>query len=334
VVTKFKIHSAKGLNRSSLAVYCFIISNTMDSVQTKPRLNPIVVVGGGFAGVSAARHLRFAGFSNVVLLEAAPFLGGRAQNSSISPDPSVANFCPYPIELGGEFLHGTEENMLLSYIQGRGIRSRPKAKVREVPFPNYYYFGKEGRLVSSEQAEQDEDLQHLIAVFEMIENLDADLIPEESLLQYLSRMGVKSRVIDMAYPLYANDYAGELSEVPPHSFIRWCTPMHTFHPPFLNPLLQSSTHPFSVPSTLGSKAPTAPCPVRGAAAHRTHRLRTALALSHLLGRASHTAGGPQGDRAGAAAVAARGEVHGPRKLHRSSLSPPRDPPSHARAHSS
>jgi monoamine oxidase len=185
----------------------------MSSVQAKPRLNPIVVVGGGFAGVAAARHLHFAGFSNVVLLEAAPFLGGRAQNSSISPEPSVASFCPYPIELGGEFLHGTEENMLLSYIQGNGIRNRPNAKVREVPFPNYYYFGKEGRLVSSEQAEQDEDLQHLIAVFETIENLDADLIPEESLLQFLARMGVKSRVIDMAYPLYANDYAGELSEV-------------------------------------------------------------------------------------------------------------------------
>ena len=103
--------------------------------------------------------------------------------------------------------------MLLSYIQGNGVRNRPDAKVKHVPFPNYFYLAKEGKLMSSKEATNDKDLQQLIAVFETIENLDADLIPEESLLQYLVRMGVKSRVIDMAYPLYANDYAAETSEV-------------------------------------------------------------------------------------------------------------------------
>jgi hypothetical protein len=306
----------------------------MNTVQSKPRLNPIVVVGGGFAGVAAARHLRFAGFSNVVLLEAAPYLGGRAQNSSISPDPSVANFCPYPIELGGEFLHGTEENMLLSYIQGNGIRSRPNAKVREVPFPNYYYFGKEGRLVSSEQAEQDEDLQHLIAVFETIENLDADLIPEESLLQYLSRMGVKSRVIDMAYPLYANDYAGELSEVTQFNFTQFRALFHSMlrpiHTPHLRLIILSPPlyRAFRFPSLFRLLRFPVSSPIR-AALHRTHKLRTARALPRPHGRAA--AGGPQGDCAGAAAVAARGEVHGPRKLRSPSFSPPPDFPSRARA---
>jgi hypothetical protein len=53
----------------------------------------------------------------------------------------------------------------------------------------------------------------MLAVFDTIENLDADLIPEESLLQYLVRMGVASRVLEMAYPLWANDYAGDISEV-------------------------------------------------------------------------------------------------------------------------
>jgi monoamine oxidase len=173
----------------------------------------IVVIGGGFAGVGAARQLRLTGFPNVVLLEAAPFIGGRAQNSKLSPDQSIADFCPYPIEFGGEFLHGSEENMLLSYIQEKGVRNKPDAKVKQVPFPNYFYLAKEGKLMSSIEAENDKDLQHLIAVFETIENLDAELIPEESLLQYLVRMGVKSRVIDMAYPLYANDYAAETCEV-------------------------------------------------------------------------------------------------------------------------
>ena len=199
----------------------------MSSAQPIQKSCPIVVVGGGCAGVAAARHLSVTGFTNVMLLEAAPFIGGRAQNSKIMPDESMANFCPYPIELGGEFLHGTEENILFSYIQEKGVRNRPDVKIREVPFPNYYYFAKEGKLVNSVDAGSDEDLAHLIAVFETIENLDAELIPEESLLQYLVRMGVKSRVIDMAYPLYANDYAAELSEVCESCFSSPSNPSHT-----------------------------------------------------------------------------------------------------------
>ena len=169
--------------------------------------------------MSAARQLRLTGFSNVVLLEAAPFLGGRAQNSKLFKDKQISDFCPYPIEFGGEFLHGSEENMLLSYIQKNGVKHRPDAKVKKVPFPNYFYLAKEGKLMNSREAENDKDLQHLIAVFETIENLDAELIPEESLLQYLARMGVKSRVIDMAYPLYANDYAAEICEVIERAFV-------------------------------------------------------------------------------------------------------------------
>ena len=50
-------------------------------------------------------------------------------------------------------------------------------------------------------------------VFEMTEGLDPDLIPEETLLQYMARMGTPSRVLDMADAIMANDYGAEMSQI-------------------------------------------------------------------------------------------------------------------------
>lgn len=50
-------------------------------------------------------------------------------------------------------------------------------------------------------------------VFDMLGELDADLIPEETLLQYFARMNVPSRVLDMGDAIFANDYAAVASEV-------------------------------------------------------------------------------------------------------------------------
>jgi|SaaInl85LU_5_DNA_1037374.scaffolds.fasta_scaffold190475_1 hypothetical protein len=47
----------------------------------------------------------------------------------------------------------------------------------------------------------------------MLGEMDADLVPEETLLQYFARMNVPSRVLDMGDAIFANDYAAVSSEV-------------------------------------------------------------------------------------------------------------------------
>ena len=47
----------------------------------------------------------------------------------------------------------------------------------------------------------------------MLGEMEADLIPEETLLQYFARMNVPSRVMDMGDAIFANDYAAVASDV-------------------------------------------------------------------------------------------------------------------------
>lgn len=83
----------------------------------------------------------------------------------------------------------------------------------QLAWPNYLYFGKEGKLVSGKDSEKDSEFQKMLEVFEMTEGLDPKLIPEETLLQYMARMGTPSRVLDMADAIFANDYGAEMSKI-------------------------------------------------------------------------------------------------------------------------
>src|SRR5690349_13183749 len=61
--------------------------------------DPILVIGGGVAGLTAARALAQAGFRSVTVLEARDRLGGRIYTQH--PEGTLA-----PVELGAEFQHG------------------------------------------------------------------------------------------------------------------------------------------------------------------------------------------------------------------------------------
>src|SRR5438270_5053011 len=61
----------------------------------------VLVIGGGVAGLTAARELTGAGLQ-VTLLEARDRLGGRIYTRQ-TPD--------YPVELGAEFIHGRPEEI-------------------------------------------------------------------------------------------------------------------------------------------------------------------------------------------------------------------------------
>ncbi|HEY2911847.1 MAG TPA: NAD(P)/FAD-dependent oxidoreductase [Candidatus Angelobacter sp.] len=67
-----------------------------------------LIIGGGIAGLTAARHLTEAGL-HVTLLEARKRLGGRICTHSTTE---------YPVELGAEFVHGRPEEILALAAEG------------------------------------------------------------------------------------------------------------------------------------------------------------------------------------------------------------------------
>jgi monoamine oxidase len=162
----------------------------------------VAVIGAGAAGLAAARELRAAGCSDVIILEASTRIGGRVRSGCI-----VANGFESSVELGPEFVHGGDNNPLLDTLTEMGVA------VRTLEWPNYYYFGKEGTLVDGPTADALPEMAAMHEAFESIGELDAAATAERSLLQFLTEHGVGSRVLDMANAVYANDYGADLSDI-------------------------------------------------------------------------------------------------------------------------
>lgn len=173
----------------------------------------VVVIGAGAAGIMAARSLRERGCGKVIVLEARDRVGGRICNTFSANEARYKGFSQLPVELGPEFIHGEKENLLLDYLTKHGVAGKPNATTMQLKWPNYFYFGKEGRLVSGKESEDDKELTRMLDTFEMTGEMDADLIPDENLLQYMARMGTPSRLIDMADAIFANDYGNEASNI-------------------------------------------------------------------------------------------------------------------------
>ncbi len=83
----------------------------------------VAIVGGGAAGIAAARRLREAGVE-ALLIEARPRLGGRAW--------TVADAAGFPIDLGCGWLHSADRNPWVSIAeaQGRAIDKTPPPWMR------------------------------------------------------------------------------------------------------------------------------------------------------------------------------------------------------------
>jgi len=76
----------------------------------------VVVVGAGFAGLSAARALRAAGLS-VVVLEARPRVGGRTLNAELTPN----GFPGRVVEMGGQFVGPLPNEPATASIPGQEV---------------------------------------------------------------------------------------------------------------------------------------------------------------------------------------------------------------------
>lgn len=77
----------------------------------------IAVIGAGMAGISAARLLRDAGYS-VVVIEARKRIGGRIETVTDED-------WPFPLELGPSFVRSTAENRLDEELARLGVLTRP-----------------------------------------------------------------------------------------------------------------------------------------------------------------------------------------------------------------
>ena len=83
----------------------------------------VVIVGGGAAGIAAARRLREAGV-DALIVEARSRLGGRAWSLEAAG---------FPIDLGCGWLHSAERNPWTPIARGAGPRDRQDAAAVDAP---------------------------------------------------------------------------------------------------------------------------------------------------------------------------------------------------------
>lgn len=105
----------------------------------------VIVIGGGFAGISAARALHDASFQ-VMLLESRDRIGGR-----VHTDYSFG----FPVDLGASWLHGVcNENPLAPVIGNLGLplyrTSGDNSVLYDHDLESYALFDKDGRQVPQE----------------------------------------------------------------------------------------------------------------------------------------------------------------------------------------
>jgi monoamine oxidase len=152
-----------------------------------------LVIGGGMAGLTAARRLTEAGLS-IILLEARDRLGGRVYTHPTSD---------FPVELGAEFVHGRPEEIL-------GLAA--EAGIAIVPVEGQYRrkssdgsWVNAGRLMSK--------------VDQLFEKMPAQE-PDQSFQHYLESSNANDEVKQQSLRYVEGFHAADPSKVSVHSLIR------------------------------------------------------------------------------------------------------------------
>jgi len=120
-----------------------------------------LIIGGGIAGLTAARHLTEAGL-RVTLLEARDRLGGRICTHSTAE---------FPVELGAEFVHGRPQEILALAAEGA---------VPIVPVKGHFR-----RKINGASAEAGQLMEKVDQLFGKLPTRE----PDESFQYYLDRSG-------------------------------------------------------------------------------------------------------------------------------------------------
>lgn len=159
----------------------------------------VAVIGGGLAGLSAARRLRlhYPDVEDVIVLEANSNIGGRVRN--------VKGLAPWPIEAGAEFLHGSK-SIIKSVVDEMGFTQT------EYSYPDFYYLGKEDQLLTNTKAEVNRYVQETHDIFA---GLTEEKItePDMSIYDYMKHKHASLRSIELADCFYANDFGCSIHEL-------------------------------------------------------------------------------------------------------------------------
>jgi monoamine oxidase len=129
-----------------------------------------LIIGGGIAGLVAARHLTEAGLS-VTLLEARDRLGGRIYTESTSE---------FPVELGAEFVHGHPNEILSLAAEGA---------TPIVPVEGHFR-----RMLNGEWTDAGRLLEKIDKLFTKLPSEE----PDESFQYYLDRSGEDDEIKQQA----------------------------------------------------------------------------------------------------------------------------------------
>ncbi|KAH9576989.1 hypothetical protein CY35_01G191100 [Sphagnum magellanicum] len=85
-------------------------------------------------------------------------------------------------------------------------------QIRELSYPDRYYLGHEGRMVSSSEANEHTDILHVHQIFERLAEEDPE-VPDMSMAEYLHCKGVNRVVTQLAQSFYANDFGCSLEQL-------------------------------------------------------------------------------------------------------------------------
>ncbi|HEY2170639.1 MAG TPA: NAD(P)/FAD-dependent oxidoreductase [Candidatus Angelobacter sp.] len=151
-----------------------------------------LIIGGGIAGLAAARHLTEAGL-RITLLEAKNRLGGRIYTQSTAE---------YPVELGAEFVHGRPEEILALAAEG----AVPIVPVR----------GNFRRKINGEWAEAGDLMEKIDRLFSKLPANE----PDESFQYYLDRSGEDDEVKQQALRYVEGFHAADPSIISARSLRR------------------------------------------------------------------------------------------------------------------
>lgn len=152
----------------------------------------VLIIGGGIAGLAAARRLTAAG-RHVALLEARDRLGGRIWTRQ-TPN--------YPVELGAEFIHGRPEEIL--------------QVAAEAALPISTVEGHFRRKIDGDWADAGPLMGKIEQLFEKMPANE----PDQSFQHYLDRSGVSSDVREHALRYVEGFHAADPTLISVHSLIR------------------------------------------------------------------------------------------------------------------
>jgi monoamine oxidase len=151
-----------------------------------------LIIGGGMAGLAAARHLTEAGL-RITLLEARERLGGRIYTQQ------VENF---PVELGAEFVHGRPEEILGLAAEGA---------VPLVPVQGSFRTKTDNSW---------RDAGHVMAKVDQIFSALPAKEHDQSFQHYLDRTGTSEEVKQQALRYVEGFHAADPALISVHSLIR------------------------------------------------------------------------------------------------------------------